>query len=70
MAQPSTATGVDMFNALKKRLSTQGFFFTDGQILTLVCDIMNVCNTDAANIVSHCGTEIAKNPPRPFVREV
>lgn len=70
MAQPSTATGVDMFNALKKRLSTQGFLFTDSQILTLVVDIMNVCNTDNANIVSHCATEIGKNPVRPFTREV
>jgi hypothetical protein len=70
MALPSTATGVDIFNALKTRLSTQGFLFTDGQILTLVVDVMNVCNTDSANVVAHSATEIGKNPVRPFKREV
>lgn len=70
MAQPTTATGVDVFNTLKKRLSTQGYSFTDSQVLTLVVDIMDICNTDNANIVAHSATEISKNPVRPFRREV
>lgn len=70
MALPSTTTGVDVFNALKKRLISQGFAPTDGQILTLVIDVMNVCNTDSANVVTHAATEISKNLIRPFTREV
>lgn len=70
MAQPSTSTGVDLFNAIKKRMTSQGFAPTDGQILTLVVDVMNVCNTDSANVVSHAATEIGKNLVRPFTREV
>lgn len=70
MAGASTATGQDIFAAIKKRVQTQGFGFNDNQILTLTIDIMNVINTDAANATAHAATEISKNPVRPFIRPV
>jgi len=70
MPKPTTATGLDLFNALQKRLSTQAHILTEAQLLTLVIDVMNVANSDSANVVTHAAQEIAVNPVRPFLRSV
>lgn len=70
MAKPTTASAIDIFNALQKRLTTQAHQLSDAQLLTLTVDVMNVINTDSANVVTHAGQEIAVNPVRPFLRSV
>ena len=70
MAGALTATGVDIFNAIQKRLVTQGHVISDREVLTLTVDVMNVINTDSANAVAHAATEIASNKVRPFQRSV
>jgi len=65
-----TATANDIKAAVKKRLSTQAHFLTEGQLDTLVVDIMNVINTDSASAVSHAATESTQNPARVFLRHV
>ena len=70
MAGALTATGVDVFNAIQKRLNVQGHFLSDRELLTLTVDIMNVINTDSANAVAHAATEIGANKVRPFQRSV
>lgn len=70
MAGAFTATGQDIFAALTKRLAVQSHLLSDREILTLTVDVMNVINTDAANVVAHAATEIATNKVRPFVRSV
>lgn len=66
MAIPATTTTQDIITALTKRMTTQGFLPSPSQVLTLALDVMNVCNTDNANVVAHSATEVATNPPRPF----
>ena len=70
MAKGKTATGVDIFNTIQKRLNVQGHFPSDGEILTLMIDLCNLVNIDNANALSHVVTELAANPVRPFVRGV
>ena len=66
----STATGLDIVAALRKRLETTGHILTDSQLHTLMLDVMNVINTDSANATSHASTELAAHPVRPFAKEV
>ena len=70
MPRPSTVTGVDIFNALQKRLTTQGHQLSDRELLTLTVDVMAIINTDSGNAVTHAGQEIAANVVRPFIRGV
>jgi hypothetical protein len=70
MPKPKTATGLDVFNALQKRLNVQGHFPSEGELLTLTIDVMNVANTDNASVVAHAASEIAANPVRVFLRGV
>lgn len=67
MAKPSTGTAVDIFNALQKRLQTQGHALLDSEILTLTIDVMNTINNDSANALAHAAAEITRNVVRPFV---
>ena len=66
----STQTGMDIVAALRKRLETTGHLLNDSQLHTLMLDVMNTINTDAANATSHAATELANHPVRPFQKEV
>jgi hypothetical protein len=70
MPKPSTATATDVFNALQKRLTTQGHMLSDRELLTLTIDVVNAINTDSGSALAHCASEIVQNPVRTFIRGV
>lgn len=66
----STATGLDIIAALRKRLEGNGHLLSDSEYTTLLIDIMTIINTDSGNVLAHATSEVGSNKQRPFQKGV